>query len=216
MNYWKFGEKGNYIWMNFGNIGIITIYSVWGNNIKHACNNQESNQDWIHWWNMGKIVKLIESKDDEIRAASVLHPDGNTIKRPIDLSYSLETAPADTIEQNVEDNCQMENRPNKISVEQTSKRKAAILAKDRLKTLFNEETDAFIWCRECYEDHEIKHGIKAWEVTRTFKNIWLRNEKLQEHFRTFISTYESEIKTIVLFLATIVTYIILTVLYIYM
>ena len=69
---------------------------------------------------MGKIVKLIESKDDEIRAASVLHPNGNTIKRPIDLSYSLETA--DTIEQNVEDNCQIEKRPNKISVEQTSKR----------------------------------------------------------------------------------------------
>ena len=57
-----------------------------------------------------------------MRAASVLHPNGNTIKRPIDLSYSLETAPADTIQQNVEDNCQIEKRPNKIYVEQTSKR----------------------------------------------------------------------------------------------
>ena len=37
-----------------------------------------------------------------------------------------------------------------------------------------------------------------------FKNNWLRNEKLQEHFRTFESAYESEIKAFDLFLETIV------------
>ena len=91
-NYWKFGKKGKHICMNFGNIGIITICSVWGNDTKHSCKNQESNQEWIQWWDkivhikdaprskwgMGKIVQLIESLD-EIRAASVLLPNGNNI-----------------------------------------------------------------------------------------------------------------------------------------
>ena len=89
-------------------------------------------------WRMGRIVQLIESRDNEIRAANVLPPNGNTIKRPINLLYSLETA--DTIGQNVEGNCQKENRPNNISAERKSKRKASSLAKNRLKALFNEET----------------------------------------------------------------------------
>ena len=53
---------------------------------------------------MGKIVQLIESRGNEIRAAGVLLPNGNTIKRPINLFQRLETAAADTIAQNVEDN----------------------------------------------------------------------------------------------------------------
>ena len=56
-------------------------------------------------WKMGKIIQLIESRDKEVHAASVLLPNGNTIKRPINLLYPLETAPANTVEQNVEDNC---------------------------------------------------------------------------------------------------------------
>ena len=88
---------------------------------------------------MGRIVKLIESRDNEIRAASVLSPNGNTIKRLINLLYPLETAAADTIGQNVEGNYQKENRPNNISAERKSKRKASSLAKNRLKALFNEE-----------------------------------------------------------------------------
>ena len=53
---------------------------------------------------MGKIVQLIESRGNEILAAGVLLPNGNTIKRPINLFQRLETAAADTIAQNVEDN----------------------------------------------------------------------------------------------------------------
>ena len=36
-------------------------------------------------WRMGKIVQLTESRDNEIRAASALLPNGTTIKRPINL-----------------------------------------------------------------------------------------------------------------------------------
>ena len=109
---------------------------------------------------MGTIVQLIESRENEIRASSVLLPNGNTIKRPNNVLYPLETTAADTIGQNADRNCQKENRPNSISVEQKSKRKAASLAKIRLKALFNEEIGTFVWCRKCHEDREIKHVIK--------------------------------------------------------
>ena len=111
-------------------------------------------------WRMGKIVQLIESRDNEIRAASVLLPNGNTIKRPINLLYPLETAAADTISQIVEGNCQKERRLNNISVEGKSKRKASSFAKNRLKALFNEEIGTFVWCRECHKYREIEHVIK--------------------------------------------------------
>ena len=111
-------------------------------------------------WRMGKIVQLIESRDNEICVASVLLPNGKTIKRPINLLCPLKTTPEDTVTQNVEDNCQNEHRPNNISVERKSKRKATSLAKDRLKTLFNEEIGTFVWCRECHENREIKHVIE--------------------------------------------------------
>ena len=91
----------------------------------------------------------------------MLLPNGNTIKRPINLLYPLETAAADTIGQNVEGNCQKENRLNNISVEGKSKRKASSFAKNnRLKALFNEEIGTFVWCRECHEYREIEHVIK--------------------------------------------------------
>ena len=38
---------------------------------------------------MGKIVQVIKKRDNEIRAASVLLRNGNTIKRPINLLYPL-------------------------------------------------------------------------------------------------------------------------------
>ena len=106
-------------------------------------------------WRMGKIIQLIESRDNEIRAASVLLPNGNIINHPIKPLYPLEIAPADTVENNVENNCQKENRTNNTSVKQKSKRKAVFLAKDRLKTLFIEDIGTFVWCRECHEDREI-------------------------------------------------------------
>ena len=71
-------------------------------------------------WRMGKIIQLIESRDNEIRAASVLLPNGNIINCPIKPLYPLEISPADTVENNVEDNCQKENRPNNTSVKQKS------------------------------------------------------------------------------------------------
>ena len=104
---------------------------------------------------MGKIIELIERRDNEIRAATVLLPNGNTIKRLINLLYHLKTALVDTIEQNLEDNCQKENRQNNIFVEQKLKRKTPSLAKDGMKTLLNEEIGTFVCCRECQEDREI-------------------------------------------------------------
>ena len=155
-------------------------------------------------WRMENIVELIESRDDEIRGTWLLLPNGNTIQPPINLLYPLETTPVKTIKQNVDDNCQKKNGANNISIEQKSKRKAVIRTKDRLKTLFNEEIGIFVRCRKCHQDREIKHAIKDWQVTGTFKNIWLHNEKLQEYFRIFKSVYKSEIETIDLFLETIV------------
>ena len=87
-------------------------------------------------------------------------PNGNAIKRPINLLYPLETAATDTVDQNVEDNCQKENNLNNIFVKRKSKKKAASLAKNKLKALFSEEIGAFVWCWECLEDREIKHAIK--------------------------------------------------------
>ena len=46
---------------------------------------------------MGKVIELIERRDNEIRAATVLLPNGNTIKRLINLLYHLKTALVDTI-----------------------------------------------------------------------------------------------------------------------
>ena len=109
---------------------------------------------------IGKIIQLIECKDNKICAPSVLLPNGNTIKRPINLLYPLETAATDTVDQNVENNCQKENKPNNIFVERKSKRKAASLAKNKLKALFSEEIGTFVWCWGCREDREIKHAIK--------------------------------------------------------
>ena len=68
-------------------------------------------------WRMGKIVQLIESRGNKIPVASVLLPNGNTIKRPINLLYPTETAAADTIGRNVENNCHKETRSNNIFVE---------------------------------------------------------------------------------------------------
>ena len=104
---------------------------------------------------MGKIIELIERRDNEIRAATVLLPNGNTIKRLINLLYHLKTALVDTIEQNLEDNCQKENGPNNIFVEQKLKRKTPSLTKDGMKTLLNEEFGTFVCCQECQEDREI-------------------------------------------------------------
>ena len=47
---------------------------------------------------MGKIVQVIKKRDNEIRAASVLLRNGNTIKRPINLLYPLETAAGETVD----------------------------------------------------------------------------------------------------------------------
>ena len=41
---------------------------------------------------MGKIIKVIESKDDAIRAATLLLPTRNTVNRPIKLLYPMQIA----------------------------------------------------------------------------------------------------------------------------
>ena len=41
---------------------------------------------------LGKIIKVIESKDDAIRAATLLLPTRNTVNRPIKLLYPMQIA----------------------------------------------------------------------------------------------------------------------------
>ena len=44
-------------------------------------------------WRLGKIIKLIESEDGQIRVATLLLPTRNTVNRPINLLYPLEITP---------------------------------------------------------------------------------------------------------------------------
>ena len=100
-------------------------------------------------WKMGRITHLIKSKDHEIRAANVLLPNGNIIKRPINLLYPLETALIDNAENKNETNDKDEMKI--VKERQRPKRDAAVIAKYRLKELFNDEIGNFVWCRECHE-----------------------------------------------------------------
>ena len=127
---------------------------------KNQIKNESSGWTNRSYQRMGKIIQLIECRDNKICAPSVLLPNGNAIKHPINLLYPLETAATDTVDQNVEDNCQKENNLNNIFVKRKSKRKADSLAENKLKALFSEEIGTFVWCWECREDREIKHAIK--------------------------------------------------------
>ena len=113
-------------------------------------------------WKMGKVTKLIESKDNEIRAATILLPTKKEVNRPINLLYPLETAtPTDQYNHQIVNKNLHDNEENKIVIKESSdrtKRKAAIEAREKLRHHFADEIGTFVWCRECREDHEMQQN----------------------------------------------------------
>ena len=97
---------------------------------------------------MGKIIELIESKDGEIWAATLLLLTRNTVKWPINFLYPLETASvsdernSDPLPQ--EQIQQMENDLNVKQVPETSKHQATRVARDKLKEMFSDEIGTFL------------------------------------------------------------------------
>ena len=73
-------------------------------------------------WKLGKIIKLIESEDGEIRAATLL-PTRNTVNRPINLLYPLETAPvSDELNSDPLPHEQIQQEENGLNIKQVSER----------------------------------------------------------------------------------------------
>ena len=93
---------------------------------------------------LGKIIKLIESEDGEIRAATLFLPTKNTVNRPINLLYPLKTAPvSDELNSDFLPHEQIHQKENSVNVKQVlerSKRQAARIARDKLKEMFSDET----------------------------------------------------------------------------
>ena len=93
---------------------------------------------------LGKIIKLIESEDGEIRAATLFLPTKNTVNRSINLLYPLKTAPvSDELNSDFLPHEQIQQKENSVNVKQVlerSKRQAARIARDKLKEMFSDET----------------------------------------------------------------------------
>ena len=74
-------------------------------------------------WKLGKIIKLIESEDGEIRAATLLLPTRSTVNRPINLLYPLETAPvSDELNSDPLPQEQIQQEENGVNIKQVSER----------------------------------------------------------------------------------------------
>ena len=74
-------------------------------------------------WKLGKIIKLIQSEDGEIRAATLLLPTRNTVNRPINLPYPLETAPvSDGLDSDPLPQEQIQQEENGVNIKQVSER----------------------------------------------------------------------------------------------
>ena len=72
---------------------------------------------------MGKIIKLIESEDVEIRAATLLLSTRSTVNRPIDLQYPWETAPvSDELNSDPLPQEQIQQEENGVNIKQVSER----------------------------------------------------------------------------------------------
>ena len=106
-----------------------------------------------------KIIKLIESEDGEIRAATFLLPTRNTVNRPINCLYPLETAAvSDELNSDPLPQEQIQQKENGVNVKQLterSKRQAARIARDKLKEMLSEEIGTFVCCKECLDDHNL-------------------------------------------------------------
>ena len=109
---------------------------------------------------LGKIIKLIQSEDGEIRAATLLLPTRNTVNRPINLLYPLETAPvSDGLDSDPLPQEQIQQEENGVNIKQVPerpKRQAARIARDKLKEMCSDEIGTFACCQECRDDHNLQ------------------------------------------------------------
>ena len=72
---------------------------------------------------MGKIIKLVESENGEIRAATLFLPTRNTVNRPKNLVYPLETAPVgDELNSDPLPSEQIQQKENCVNVKQGSEK----------------------------------------------------------------------------------------------
>ena len=111
-------------------------------------------------WKLGKIIKLIEKENGEIRAATLLLPTRNTVNRPINLLYPLETAPVShELNSGPVLQEQIQRKKNGVNVKQVSERskcQAAGIARDKPKEMFSDDIGTFVCCRECHNNHHLQ------------------------------------------------------------
>ena len=99
---------------------------------------------------MGKITKLIEYQDKEIRAAKALLLTGNEVNRPINLLYPLKTATP--LENADEDRTHQDvMQPNDVDetdgdVAPRPKQRDADIARNKFKALYTDSIGTFAWC----------------------------------------------------------------------
>jgi len=85
-------------------------------------------------WKIGRINKLIQSRDNVVRSAMVILPSRGSVHRALKLLYPIECPKEDTVEEQSENNwdCCRRNDEEKIS------RKAAKVARERIGLYFND------------------------------------------------------------------------------
>ena len=92
---------------------------------------------------------MINSSDKEIRAAKVFQPNGNGLKSPINLLYTLETAMPPSHLAIVMSNWKS-NDSEEIVINHDKdarpKRKTNEIARNKLKDYYAGEIVAFVWC----------------------------------------------------------------------
>ena len=111
-------------------------------------------------WKLGKIIKLIESEDGEIRSTTLLLPTRNIVNKLINLLYPLEIAPvSDGFDSDPSLQEQVQHEENGVNIKQVSerpKRQAARIARDKLKEMCSDEIGIFLCCQECCDDHDFQ------------------------------------------------------------
>jgi len=88
-------------------------------------------------WKIGRINKLIQSRDNVVRSAMVTLPSRGSVHRALKLLYPIECPKEDTVEEQSENNwdCCRRNDKEKIS------RKAAKVARERIGLYFNDNEE---------------------------------------------------------------------------